>query len=340
MSTILRVIALITSTILLSGTPLNAQFTEVFYKTPYVNDFELSNLMIPSYDIQKAGPSRDGIPAIDHPEFLDAEEANFLADEAPVLGIYRNGIAKAYPIQIIGYHEIVNDQFGEEQVAITFSILCNSGIAYSASLDGNNTEFGVSGLIYNSNALLYDRNTESLWSQVLGQAVSGPASGKQLEKINTFHTTWGAWKEQYPSTRVLSTNTGHERNYKKSPAAYYKPSKRLLFPVKLTDNSLPLREKVIGLEIDGQFKAYPLSFIRNNKQGLVEDYFAGLDIEIHYNHQAESAYITDKNGEVIPAYTMYWFAWYTFHPETSIFLLNDGQLIEHLLAGELVWRAD
>lgn len=340
MSTILRVIVLITGTILMSQGNLSAQFTEVFYKTPYANDFELSNLMIPSYDIQTAGPNRDGIPSIDHPEFATAEEANFLTNQSPVLGVFHNGIAKAYPIQIIGYHEIVNDQFGEEQVAVTFSVLCNSGIAYTADLNGEETDFGVSGLIYNSNALLYDRKTESLWSQILGQAVAGPAAGQQLEKLATYHTTWGEWKNQYPTTVVLTANTGFERNYTKSPKQYYEPSKRLLFPVNLTNNMLPLREKVIGLEIDGQFKAYPLSFIRNNKQGRVNDYFAGLDIEINYSHEAESAYITDKNGEVIPAYTMYWYAWYAFHPETSIFLLNDGQLMEHLLAGELVWRAD
>ena len=225
-------------------------------------------------------------------------------------------------------------------MAATYSTLCNSGIAYTASLNGEDTEFGISGLIYNSNTLLYDRKTESLWSQILGQAVAGPASGKQLDKLATFQTTWGEWKAEHPGTLVLSTNTGYERNYTQSPKTYYEPDERLLFPVKLTNNMLPLREKVIGLELDGQFKAYPLSFIRNNKAGKVQDYFAGLDIEINYNHQAKAAYITDKNGEVIPAYTMYWYAWYAFHPETSIFLLNDGQLMQHLLAGELVWRAD
>ena len=142
----------------------------------WLNGFNLTNLLIPSNEIKHGGPPRDGIPAINQPKYAKADATDFLHDDDYVLGVYQNDIAKAYPIRILNYHEIVNDLFDETAIAITYCPLCGSGVAILADIDGTRFSFGVSGLLYNSDVLLYDRETESLWSQLMGKAVSGSQS--------------------------------------------------------------------------------------------------------------------------------------------------------------------
>lgn len=129
------------------------------------NGFDLGNSSILVEDIKSGGPPKDGIPAIDHPKFLSASKAS-LSNNDRILGVHENGIAKAYPIAIMNYHEIVNDLFGNKAVVVTYCPLCGSGIAFNAKINDQTLSFGVSGLLYNSDVLLYDRETESLWSQL------------------------------------------------------------------------------------------------------------------------------------------------------------------------------
>ena len=145
------------------------------------NGFDLSNASIPIEKILHGGPPRDGIPALDDPKFVNANHADFIQAGDRVLGVARNGIAKAYPINILNWHEIVNDQFGDEGIAVTFCPLCGTGMAFKADIQGKIRDFGVSGLLYNSDVLLYDRDSESLWSQIAREAVSGPLLGTSLE---------------------------------------------------------------------------------------------------------------------------------------------------------------
>lgn len=282
------------------------------------NGFELTNLLIPKSEIHHGGPPRDGIPSIDDPQFSGADEAGFLQEKEEILGVEVNGIAKAYPIKILNYHEIVNDDFGGQAVVITYCPLCGSGMAFVAEIDGERRTFGVSGLLYNSDVLLYDRQTESLWSQIMSKAVSGAAAGKELEFIPTIRTTWGQWKDQHPDTKALNTQTGHRRNYDRTPYTGYEQSSRLMFPVDEESSALDRKERVLGVQLDGVAKAYPLSRLRQ-KGKVVEDQINGRQVKIKYDREANSAAVYDAKGEKIAAVTLYWFAWYAFHPDTEIF---------------------
>lgn len=181
------------------------------------NGFNLEQTLIPASQILSGGPAKDGIPAIDKPRFVDADKVSFLDNDAPVLGLVYKSIAKAYPISILNWHEIINDQFNDAPVVITFCPLCGSGMAFSALIDGIAHTFGVSGLLYNSDLLLYDRQTQSLWSQLMSQAISGSHKAKRLHSLPVLHTTWQDWKTRHPETLVLSTDTGYSRNYSNSP---------------------------------------------------------------------------------------------------------------------------
>ncbi len=280
--------------------------------------FSLKGAIIPVSEIMDGGPPRDGIPSINHPEFNKAEQAKYPDDDARVLGVYLNGIAKAYPIGILNYHEIVNDFFGDEPVVITYCPLCGSGIAFYAKVGGKNRTFGVSGLLYNSDVLLYDRETESLWSQIMAQAVTGPMKGSELEIITTINTTWKEWKDNHPNTLVLSTKTGYARNYNSTPYAGYDDSESLYFPVKKRNRSYHPKERILGVEVNGKYKAYPFSELE--KAGCdIEDSFNGKKIRVLFDNEAKAARIVDEEGLEIPSYVSFWFAWAAFHKKTEVF---------------------
>lgn len=287
---------------------------------PQRNGFQLTNLRIPLEEIRHGGPPKDGIPAIDRPHFLSAGEATFLSGEDEVLGVVYNGVAKAYPIRIMDRHEIVNDDFGGRGVVVTYCPLCGSGIAFLAEAGGQSRTFGVSGLLYNSDVLLYDRQTHSLWSQIMGQAVAGPASGIELHALPTTFTKWKNWRKQHPNSLVLSTRTGYSINYESVAYARYKMDDKLMFPVAHLSQKLPNKTEVLGIEIAGKYKAYPLSKLRKAaRKGPITDEFAGKQLRIDFEPESGTAVFTDESGKTIPSLRMYWFAWYAFHPGTELF---------------------
>ncbi|MCW8890900.1 MAG: DUF3179 domain-containing protein [Sedimenticola sp.] len=273
--------------------------------------------LIPLDEIHSGGPPKDGIPSIDKPVFLKAEKSRQLAGDR-VLGLMWNGVAKAFPIDIMNWHEIVNDRFDDDPVVITYCPLCGSGVAFHAKVSGETLEFGVSGLLYNSDVLLYDRKTESLWSQLLSRAVTGEMSGTRLKILPLMVTTWEEWRQLYPDTVVLSRETGHYRDYDRDPYAGYENSKGIYFPVSKKDPRYHPKEQVIGLEINGQFKAYPVAEL-SLKGGKFQDEFAGKKLTIDYNPLSQSARFFDKHGGEIAVIRTFWFAWYAFHPETAVF---------------------
>jgi hypothetical protein len=137
------------------------------------NGFDLGDASVPIDQIRHGGVPRDGIPSIDNPKFIDAADADFLRGKDRILGVFRNGVAKAYPIKILDYHEIVNDHFGDEAILVSYCPLCYTGMVFSVQGNDVAFDFGVSGLLYNSDVLLYDRETGSLWSQILSKAITG-----------------------------------------------------------------------------------------------------------------------------------------------------------------------
>ncbi|MFK7920961.1 MAG: DUF3179 domain-containing protein [Bacteroidia bacterium] len=283
------------------------------------NGFDYSDSSVPPEEIKAGGPGRDGIPSIDYPLFVPANKARYMMTADRVLAIEINGVAKAYPVKILNYHEVVNDTVGGQAVVITYCPLCGSGMAFNAHIKGERFWFGVSGLLYNSDVLLYDRRSQSLWSQIESEAVSGPLKGTKLEYIPTHNTSWQDWRAQHPEGQVLSTETGYQRDYRSTPYEGYEFSKELIFGVDQEDDRFARKEKIIGININGQAKAYSLRSLKKQKQAIIEDEFQGQALQIHYDAKAKSARITDAAGNLVPSVQMYWFAWYAFHPQTEVF---------------------
>ena len=221
----------------------------------------------------------------------------------------------------MNFHEIVNDEFDGHPVVVTFCPHCGSGIAFNAMIEGERRTFGVSGLLYNSDVLLYDRQSETLWSQILSEAVAGHLAGQKMEIIQTFNTSWKNWKDQYPNRLVLSTNTGFSKDYTIDPFPEYYNSEKVWFPVVNENDAMHPKAKILGLEIKGKYKAYPFSELRKSK-GIIKDVVSGQDLLIHYNKKEESAYITDTDNRIITSTTLFWFAWVAFHPDTMIYYIR------------------
>lgn len=285
----------------------------------YKNGFELEGSLIPAENILQGGPGKDGIPSIDAPRFVIASKASFLSADSAVLGMDYKGVTKAYPINILNWHEIVNDQFMGDPVVITFCPLCGSGMAFSARIDDKVYSFGVSGLLYNSDVLLYDRQTDSLWSQLMTKAISGSHKGKQLKSLPVIHTTWHDWKTRHPETLVLSTKTDFGLDYTDSPYTDYLESPELMFPLTASSRRYHPKEEVLGIEIQGRFKVYPFIELEKSPVKFTETVNA-LPIIIRYDSHNRSASITDQKGKLLPAVRTFWFAWYAFHPKTEVYV--------------------
>ena len=245
------------------------------------------------------------VPAILTPRFVPTGEATFLQDADRVLGLTLGAEAKAYPIKILNWHEIVNDTVGGTAVVVTYCPLCGTGIAFEATLQGDRHTFGVSGLLYQSDLLMYDHQTESLWSQISMHAVAGPLTGQRLTPIFLEHTTWAAWRTAHPTTLVLSTKTGSFRNYDRDPYTGYAENRELFFDTAHFDPSYHPKEWVVGIELNGVAKAYPFAEIK--KIGSpISDQLGRQAITIHFNPQTRSASVTDADGRPLPSMMAYW----------------------------------
>ena len=284
------------------------------------NGFDVSGALIDATKIERGGPPKDGIPAIDRPRFVAAESAGLRADDR-VLGLAHNGIARAYPVRILNWHEVVNDRYGELPVAITYCPLCGSGIAFDARAGGKPLNLGVSGLLLNSDVLLYDRGTQSLWSQLKQLAISGPMKGTRLTALPLEHTSWADWRARHPGTEVLSTDTGFARDYSRDPYAGYECIERLMFNVEHRDERLPLKEWVLGVELGGVRKAYPFSALERaaGNGGELRDTIGGNTVIVRYEAEPRSARAFDGERRPLPAVTAFWFAWVAFYPQTELY---------------------
>jgi hypothetical protein len=222
---------------------------------------------VPLDKILSGGPPQDGIPSIDNPKFQSVQEADeILEDSELVLGLNINGDIRVYPLQILVWHEIVNDVVGDQPVAVTYCPLCFTNQVFNRTLnDGNTVEFGTSGKLYNSNLVMYDRKSNSLWSQALGEGIVGEYAGVKLERIPFDVACWKEWKELYPESKVLSRDTGSVRPYGADPYGDYYTNDLILFPVANDDKRLGLKEIIIGLENKDQYKAYKLQEIETKK---------------------------------------------------------------------------
>lgn len=253
--------------------------------------------LIPKSEVKDGGPGKDGIPSIDNPKFILANEANFLNDDDLVIGIVKNNetrTVRAYPHIILDWHEIINDAIGSEFVTINYCPLTGTAFGWESATNGLKTTFGVSGLLYNANLILYDRSTESNWSQLKLQCVNGSLIGKKPKLVNIIETNWKTWKTLYPNTEVLSLNTGFSRNYGTYPYGPYKTSQNLfLFQPSFFNNALPNKERVYTIISRNKAKVYQFSNFKNGK--VIKNTFSGKDFLIVGNENIISSFELSPN---------------------------------------------
>jgi hypothetical protein len=206
--------------------------------------------LIPVAEVRDGGPGKDGIPAINNPKFIGTSEVTYLNDDDLVLGFADGSQVRAYPHSILDWHEIINDDIGNIAIAVVYCPLTGTGIGWDRIIYGTKTTFGVSGLLYNSNIIPYDRATDSNWSQLLLKSVNGELSGERAKTYNLFETTWKTWKSMYPNSKVVSTDTGSHRNYGQYPYGEHKTNRNLIFPANNKDNRLHVKERVLGVIIN------------------------------------------------------------------------------------------
>ncbi len=279
---------------------------------PY-NGFDVSNATIPVSEILRGGPPRDGIPAIDHPQFTTPAAADFMRTTDEVLSVTLGGETRAYPLRILVWHEIVNDEIGGIPIVVTYCPLCGTAMVFSRSYGGRSLDFGVSGLLYQSDVLMYDRQTESLWSQLEMSTVSGPLVHTKLEWLPSQQLTWDAWTKQYPQGKVLSTKTGFSRNYAHDVYARYRQDPDPMFPVPTHRAELPPKARVVGIVVTGMPRAYPLKELAGRR--MLED----GPVRIFYDSASRQVTVENSTtGEALPSVKVYWFAWQAFYPETEL----------------------
>ncbi len=241
-----------------------------------------SQWSIPRSQVVDGGPGKDGIPSIDNPEFSPTSEITFMNDVGLVTAVQVGDKIKAYPHIILDYHEIVNDQIetlGETiYYAVTFCPLTGTSRVWNRKIAGSITSFGVSGLLYNSNLLPYDRETNSVWSQILGFGVSDKRRDVEANIIDSREMPWKLWKELYPASKVLNLETGYTRPYGIDPYGNYKSHNSLLFPVFETDNRFHLKERGLGVLAQERVKIYRFQYFQTSgmrKIQLFNEQFGG-----------------------------------------------------------------
>ena len=284
---------------------------------------------VPLSEIIGGGPPKDGIPSIDDPKFVSIADADFINNEEPGLAISLNGVDRFYPFQILVWHEIVNDTFpaplevgGDQRVLVTYCPLCLSGIVFDPVVDGERVEFGTSGQLWNSNLVMYDRKTDSLWSQILGEAILGEQTGTELKILSSDQIRFGEWKSLHPDGKVLSRDTGATRFYGSDPYGnYYTDNDSVFFPVSNRDSRLENKDFVLGIVVGDKAKAYLPEAVK--KVGKLEDNFAGKTFVVEYVEDIDAVRIFEKMAdgtlERVNPFPNFWFSWVAAHPETELF---------------------
>jgi hypothetical protein len=220
---------------------------------------DTSKALVPLAEIISGGPPPDGIPPIDRPRFISPVTAeSWLKPQEPVLALTIGSDARAYPLQILMWHEIVNDVVGGKPVAVTFCPLCNSGIVFDRVVDGMTLDFGTSGKLYKSDLVMYDRQSHSLWAQMEGRAIVGARAGTRLGLVPANTIAFEDWKTAHPKGKVLSRETDHQRQYGVNPyESYDQPGLRPFLFNGEPDPRRPPKERVVGVRVGTAARAYP-----------------------------------------------------------------------------------
>ena len=261
----------------------------------FITDF--SQHSVSYLEIQSGGPPKDGIPAVDFPEFVSVEEASeWLSGVEPVILVQVGEDARAYPIQILIWHEIVNDTVGDLPLTITFCPLCNTAIVFEREVDGQVLDFGTTGRLRNSNLIMYDRQTENWWQQATGEVIAGDMLGTQLTLYPALIIAWGDFAANFPDGKVLSKETGFSRQYGENPYSGYDDinNSPFLFHGE-TPGQLAAMERVLALELNDETVAYSYSIL--SEMRVISDQVGGEDVVVFWAEGTASALDASRISE-------------------------------------------
>lgn len=262
----------------------------------FSTDFSIHT--IPYTEVLSGGPPKDGIPAVDNPIFTSVDEADqFLEDLEPVIFFQIGDEARAYPLQILTWHEIVNDVVDGLPVTVTFCPLCNTAIAFDRNFDGQVLDFGTTGRLRFSNLIMYDRQTETWWQQATGEGVAGEYTGQQLTFLPASIIGWGEFKGNFPEGQVLSRETGFQREYGRNPYAGYDNinSSPFLFRGPETPGVLPAMARVLTVDLNSEAVAYPYEVLQ--EKSAINDTVAESEIVIFWQSGTASALDASRIAE-------------------------------------------
>lgn len=276
---------------------------------------------IPLEFIVDGGVGKDGIPALHRPKFTTILEAkrNFEAEaEGIVLSI--SGETRFYPFAILLWHEVVNDLIGGEPVLVTYCPLCASAIVFDPRVGTDTLQFGVSGKLYESNLLMYDRETESLWSQVLGEGIVGDMTGVKLELLSSQVISLSEFERRFPKGMVLSTDTGFRREYGFDPYADYDVSDEIYFPLSFLDQRLPPKEIVYVASTEGKSIALKLDDLKALGSATISIGRTKITAKLNDG----SVEVRDSRGRIIPGYFAMWFSVSVHHRDRLVLWTKEG----------------
>jgi len=319
--------------------------------------------LIPSDDVFDGGPGKDGIPALESPRLISATEATYLSDNDLVIGYKFGDEMRAYPHLILDWHEIVNDNIGIHSFAVTYCPLTGTAINWSREINNTVTTFGVSGLLYNTNLIPYDRATNSNWSQMRLDCVNGVLIGSKVSVFSTVETTWKTWKEMFPETQVMSLETGFNRRYGSYPyftsRGDYRVEEYLIFPITNDDSRLSRKERVLGVINNEEVKTYRFETFSQGV-GVVEDLVGGdklavigsepdnfmvaykITEQLLVPDDTGAGVVIDQDGNIynvfgeiisgpntgdrltpVTSFMGFWFSWGAFYPEVDIYVAAE-----------------
>jgi hypothetical protein len=286
------------------------------FKVDILKDFfhitDDSQTDYPVKDIMQGCPDVDCIPSIDKPEFMSASAVDFLKSDDLIIAVTIDKQTRVYPTVTLQQHEIVNDWIGDVPFAVTYCPLCGTGDVFSRKIKGEVVEFGVSGVLHGSDLVMYDRKNNNLWQQLTGKAFSGPDRGYQLETLPLVMTEWSTWLSEHPDSQVLSNSkdniTDHYEKYRNSDKVMYGGN---------TDPRMNPKRVIYGLNIDDQAIAIDFEMIKSKKDFNLQ--VADTKLHVQYNNDGSIVVSNAHSKEICVTHRSYWFAWYTFNPQTLLF---------------------
>ena len=302
--------------------------------------FDLSNCLVRRDLIVGSGYSKDEIEALNEPKMLTVAQAEefhqhlrrryhtkYLVSADRVIGVEIAGDARAYPLRQLNWNYVINDVIGGRPVAVTYDPLCDSAVVFSRNVGGRTLEFAVSGLLYNSNLLMFDRRPdgqgESLWSQLQFRAIAGPAAEKtaQLEVLPAAVVRWKTWRARFPQTRVMALNVEHIDRFKRTYSAY-QGAESIMFPVEPlpATNELRLKGRIVALKTNGRWRFAPLNRIaaRADESGRWSMTLDGRALHFDYHPDPPTVWVRSAAQEDTTVSShAFWFAWHAMHPESG-----------------------